>query len=174
ACAGYRDDGRSFLLRWPIRKSTRAQHAVQAWYALTRQAIEQWHLPQPAAEPGASLALRLTQDHETKARQALLQAGLTENGFTLIAPTATGLHRGKIKVWPGFEALTQRLSANGHTVVMCPPPGEVAEAQANAPSAQIMKPLGLGAFATLTRLASLVICNDSGVSHVAAASGANQ
>ncbi|HLR78764.1 MAG TPA: glycosyltransferase family 9 protein, partial [Burkholderiaceae bacterium] len=35
-------------------------------------------------------------------------------------------------------------------------------------------PVGLGAFATLTRHASLVICNDSGVSHIAAAAGARQ
>ncbi len=34
--------------------------------------------------------------------------------------------------------------------------------------------MGLGAYAALTTRAALVICNDSGVSHVAAAAGARQ
>src|SRR5690606_31774901 len=96
--AGYRDDGRSLLLRWPIHKSGQAQHAVESWYALTRQAIAQWHLPLPAQEPPASLGLRLTEAHQHQAAEALTQAGLTEARFVLIAPTATGLHRGRIKV----------------------------------------------------------------------------
>jgi len=38
----------------------------------------------------------------------------------------------------------------------------------------LLPPLGLGAFAALTARATLVICNDSGVSHVAAAASARQ
>src|SRR5690606_17794302 len=34
--AGYRDDGRSLLLRWPIAKPDAGLHAVQSWYYLTR------------------------------------------------------------------------------------------------------------------------------------------
>ncbi|WP_262356629.1 glycosyltransferase family 9 protein, partial [Bordetella pertussis] len=45
---------------------------------------------------------------------------------------------------------------------------EVAEARRNAPSATLLPPLGLGAFAALAQRAALVVCNDSGVSHVAA------
>jgi heptosyltransferase-2 len=57
---------------------------------------------------------------------------------------------------------------------MSPPPAELDAARQNAPSAICLPPLKLGAFATLTRLASLVVCNDSGVSHIAAAAGARQ
>lgn len=173
-CAGHRDDGRSLLLRWPIRKPERPRHAVESWYALTRQAIAQWNLRLPAEEPPASLGLRLTEAQAATARHALAQAGLAENRFVLIAPTATGLHRGRVKVWSGFEALTRRLVSEGHAVVMSPPPGETGIARENAPSAQLLPPLDLGAFATLTRLAALVICNDSGVSHLAAAAEAKQ
>src|SRR5690606_29991379 len=56
----------------------------------------------------------------------------------------------------------------------CPPASEANDAKANAPTATCLDALNLGAFATLTQLASLVVCNDSGVSHVAAAAGARQ
>ena len=57
---------------------------------------------------------------------------------------------------------------------MCPPPAETDEARRNAPTAQLLPPLSLGAFAALTARSALVICNDSGVSHVAAAASARQ
>ena len=55
-----------------------------------------------------------------------------------------------------------------------PPPAETDEARRNAPTAQLLPPLSLGAFAALTARSALVICNDSGVSHVAAAASARQ
>ncbi|WP_313625547.1 glycosyltransferase family 9 protein [Achromobacter sp.] len=172
--AGYRDDGRSFLLRWPYAKPTQPLHAVEAWHHLTREALTRWGLPSGPAKPGPTLDLPLTAAHENAAGQALEQAGLHGRPFVLIAPTATGLHKGKIKVWPGFDTLTRALQARGHTVVMCPPPAETDEARRNAPTAQLLPPLSLGAFAALTARAALVICNDSGVSHVAAAASARQ
>lgn len=90
------------------------------------------------------------------------------------APTATGLHRGRIKVWPHFSGLAATLQEQGWPVAMCPPPAEQQTARETAPTALCLAPLRLGAFAALTRQAALVICNDSGVSHVAAAAGANQ
>ncbi len=172
--AGYRDDGRSLLLRWPIRKPTQALHAVQSWYHLTRQAMAHWKLSVPAAEPAAELHWRAAESHGTATTLAMAQAGLTPGHFVLIAPTATGLHKGRVKVWAHFDALTRALQAQGHTVVMAPPAAEQAAARRAAPSATLMPALGLGAFAVLTHRAALVICNDSGVSHLAAAAGARQ
>jgi heptosyltransferase-2 len=172
--AGYRDDGRSFLLRWPVAKPDDSLHAVQSWHYLTRAALTRWGLPAGPAQPGPTLDLPLTPAHQQAADQALAAAGLEAQRFVLIAPTATGLHKGKIKVWPGFDTLTRALQAHGHTVVMCPPPAETDEARRNAPTAQLLPPLSLGAFAALTARASLVICNDSGVSHVAAAASARE
>lgn len=174
ASAGYRDDGRSLILRWPMNKPAAGLHAVQSWYGLTVSALKRWGLPAPSNGPGDSLGLELTGQHHLDAASALKQVGAAAGQFVLIAPTATGLHRGKIKVWPHFDELSRHLQALGHTVVMCPPPAEVEAARKNAPYAVLLSPLKLGAFATLTRLASLVVCNDSGVSHVAAAAGAKQ
>ncbi|HLU20075.1 MAG TPA: glycosyltransferase family 9 protein [Pusillimonas sp.] len=172
--AGYRDDGRSLLLRWPISKPRNEMHAAESWFHLTTQALERWKLPiMPAAIP-ATLGLETTPQHEEQALDAVLSAGMTPGGFILIAPTATGLHRGKIKVWPHFDALTRQLQEHGHTVAMCPPASEREAALKAAPTAICLPPLGLGGFATLTKLSALVICNDSGVSHLAAAVNARQ
>jgi heptosyltransferase-2 len=172
--AGYRDDGRSLLLRWPIDKPQDAMHAVQAWHALTRTALQAWQLPAGAAEPPAVSLLPLTAGHEIAAAASMATAHLQAGRFVLIAPTATGLHKGRIKVWPHFDGLVRRLQGEGWTVAMCPPPAEIEQALANAPTAQVLPPLALGALAALARQAALVICNDSGVSHVAAAAGARQ
>ncbi|OWT70117.1 MULTISPECIES: glycosyltransferase family 9 protein [unclassified Achromobacter] len=201
--AGYRDDGRSLLLHWPIAKPKAPLHAVQSWYHLTRTALAAWGLPAGAEQPGPELGLTPTAEQAAAADAALAAAGLADTGvdanaaaygtrasgdqahdgmasaatirpFVLIAPTATGLHRGRNKVWPHFDTLTRNLQAQGIEVVMCPPPAEVDEARRNAPTARLLPALGLGAFAALTTRAALVVCNDSGVSHVAAAAGARQ
>ena len=186
--AGYRDDGRSLLLRWPVDKPKPPLHAVESWYHLTRTALTSWELPAGTEQPGPELGLTPTAEQAAAADAALVAAGLADNGavsdgvppgarirpFVLIAPTATGLHRGRIKVWPHFDTLTRKLQAQGIEVVMCPPPAEVDEARRNAPTARLLPALGLGAFAALTTRAALVVCNDSGVSHVAAAAGARQ
>lgn len=173
-CAGHRDDGRSLILKWPIAKSAHRLHAVEAWYRLTSHALMKWGLGPLHDGTPASLGLRLTQDHHDAALSLMNAAGIEPDQFVLIAPTAVGLHHGKNKVWPHFEALTRRLQHAGCTVVMCPPPAELEQAMKNAPSAQCLPSVSLGTFATLTRYASLVICNDSGVSHIAAATGAQQ
>lgn len=172
-CCGYRDDGRSLMLRWPVAKPTASLHAVESWFHLTSEALQRWKLPAPDKAP-ASLNLQLAPRHIEEGRQAMTSAGIAPGHFILIAPTATGLHHGKIKVWPHFDALTRALQQQGHTVVLCPPAREAEQARHNAPSATCLPPLNLGAFAMLTRSASLVICNDSGVSHVAAAANAEQ
>ena len=172
--AGYRDDGRSLLLRWAFNKPLPRPHAVRSWFHLTEQVLSVWNYTQESLEIPARLSLPLTLEHLQRAQQSLEQAGLQPKSFVLIAPTAVGLHKGQIKVWPYFDALTKQLQATGLRVVMCPPPAEQAAALVAAPTAQQLAPLGLGAFAALARQAKLVICNDSGVSHICAAAGAEQ
>ncbi len=171
--AGFRDDGRSLLLRWPIQKPRRPLHVVESYFYLVRTALQRWgHNHDLPLAPAPSLDLPLLPAHEQAAQSVRRQAGLDEKRFVLISPTATGLHQGRIKTWSHYDELATSLKAEGWPVVMCPPPQEIDVAKAAAPHAQVLPSLPLGAYAALARQSALVICNDSGSSHVAAAAGA--
>ena len=171
---GYQDDGRSLLLAWPLAKPEPKPHAVEHWFGLALHALQQWGVTPAQSKPDPSLDLPLLPRHRHEAADSMQRHGLQAGKFVLIAPTATGLHHGKIKVWPHFLALTQALQSAGYRVVMCPPPSESAAATRNAPDAELLSPMGLGSFAALASRSALVICNDSGVSHLAAATGTRQ
>jgi len=171
--AGYRGDGRSPFLSWPLAKPD-GLHEVEVFYHLARETLLRWH-PEaglPAA-PGARLELPSTPAQRETAARALAAAGI-DRSFILLAPVATGLHHGQPKAWPLFAELSRTLAAQGATCVVCPPPHEVDATRQAAPAATVLPPLGLGAFAALTARAAAVVCNDSGTSHVAAAAGARQ
>jgi heptosyltransferase-2 len=172
--AGWRDDGRSLLLRWPLHKPTEPLHVVQSNFALAKQALWAWAIDaQPQALP-ERLQLPLTRQHTQSAHDQLRAAGLKAGEFVLIAPTATGTHKGQAKVWPQFDAFTRILQNNGVQVAMCPPKAEQAAALRAVPTADLIEPLRLGGFCALAKLAKVVVCNDSGVSHLCAAVGAKQ
>ncbi|AWB32633.1 glycosyltransferase family 9 protein [Orrella marina] len=175
-CLGHRDDGRSLLLRWPVNKSDSKQHAVLRWYRLARIAAKEWRLPIPSPFPDKPPAYYYTPPTQAiqRVQECLTSHDLNQRPIVLIAPTATGLHQGKRKVWPGFAQLTDALIARGYAVITCPPAHEQDQARKAAPRAMLLEALPLDAFAQLTRVASIVICNDSGVSHIAALTGASQ
>lgn len=170
-CAGYRDDGRSLLLKWAINKPSTSLHAVESWYFLSKTALQYWGFT-AAEQPSQQLTLPLTATHQQEAHQLLETLG--NKPFILIAPTATGKHKGRDKVWPFFDELTRRLQQDGYLVVMSPPPNEKEMALRNAPTATLLPPISLGAFVALLQQASAVICNDSGVSHLASLGAKHQ
>lgn len=172
--AGWRDDGRSLLLKWGYHKPAQPLHAVQAWFELTQRALSSWGIDTHQTQLSEKLNLPITNEHQQSAAAAIREAGLKAGQFVLIAPTATGQHRGQKKVWPHFDALARVLQNNRIAVAMCPPETEQAAANRAAPTVDLIRPLDLGAFCALTRQAKLVICNDSGVAHLSAAAGARQ
>lgn len=171
--AGYKDDGRSLLLTWPVSKIKPRPHNVDSWHHLTRTALSTWGFSCLAeAKDKVLLPLNKAQIDEKNAYMA--QHQLVTGKFIVIAPTATGLHKGKNKVWDKYEQLTKSLKSKGCRVIMCPPTNEATQAKSNAPSAELLPPLSLGAYTALLKDAALVICNDSGVSHLSAAADTQQ
>lgn len=169
--AGLATDGRRMLLRWPSTPPD-AAHEVQRFHAAAAAALTAWGRPAPDAVP-RTLGLQPTQDQMARAQQALRGVGI-RGSYALLAPVATGLHHGRVKHWAHFGQLPPLLRERGLQVVAAPPVHEAAAVRAALPGATLLPPVPLGVFAALARQAGLVIANDSGSSHVAAAVSARQ
>jgi heptosyltransferase-2 len=124
----------------------------------------------PPGDPPPTLGLRLAERHRTQAADALAGAGVRAP-FTLLAPLAVGKINGTSKQWPGFRLLA-RLAAERGPVVACPGPGEEAAMRAVLPDAVLCNGLGVGAYAAVMAQSRVVVANDSGPMHLAAAVGA--
>lgn len=178
---GYGRDARGWLLRKavPVPREWRgAMHTIDYYRHLARAALA--CLPaageRPAAEPLVP-RLRVTAQAAQRAAEALARSAASgapggAQGYVVLCPVARGRHEGRDKCWDGFGRLGRELRAQGARVVICPGPGEAEAASAAVPDAERVGPLDVGAFAALLERSRLVVANDSGPGHLAAAVGA--
>lgn len=164
ASAGYARDGRSLLLSQAVAVDE-ADHMVEYYHRLASTLVAQ-----PCAVP-AALDLRVSDAARQRMHAALTDAGLSRP-YVVLCPVAVGLHHGKVKAWDGFTRLHRDLLARGHRVVALPGPGERDEVRRVLPAAIVLPESDVGAFAALLAAAQLVVANDSGPGHLAAAVGA--
>ncbi len=166
--AGYDTDGRGWLLTrsFPVPDRWAGDmHTVEYYHWLARCVIDR-PLPVPTR-----IELRLVPAAFEHARWALSAAAIRPP-FVMLCPVATGHHRGQAKAWDGFGRLCAELLASGKRVVACPGPGEHEAVAAAAPGALLLPPTDVATFGALLSMASLVVANDSGPGHLAAAVGA--
>jgi heptosyltransferase-2 len=140
-------------------------HTAEYYHWLARCVIDR---PVP---PPTRIELRLAPSAATHARWAL-DAAKVRAPYVMLCPVATGLHRGQVKAWDGFGRLCAELRQRGHTVVACPGPGEHDAVAAAVPGAVLLQETDVAGFAALLAQARLVVANDSGPGHLAAAVGA--
>jgi heptosyltransferase-2 len=119
------------------------------------------------AEPPAQLGLRLHPRHREQAAAALAAAQVA-GPYAVLAPLAVGTIEGRSKQWPGFPLLARMLGERLR-LVACPGPGEEAATARSLPGAALLNGLGLGAYAAVMAGARVVVANDSGPMHLAAA-----
>lgn len=121
---------------------------------------------------GHHLEFPLNADDDAELRASGLAAGLAPGAYVCIHPGA----RSRDKCWPPhcFAALADRLAAEfGLAAVLT---GSAAEADLTAavaarmhsPAVDAAAPISIGAMAALLSRARLLVCNDTGVSHIAA------
>lgn len=124
----------------------------------------------PAA--GTQLEFPLTADDERELRESGIGGGLAPRSYLCIHPGA----RARDKCWPPalFALVADQLADEyGLRVVLT---GSAAEADLTAAVARQMRhpaidaaaPISIGAMAALMSRARLLVCNDTGVSHIAA------
>lgn len=164
---GYAADARRLLLARAVARPRigTGVHMVEYYYRLAAQLV-------PNAPPVAhELELRVTDAARQRARALLHDAGV-RGDYVVLCPVAVGLHRGKVKAWSGFAALCDALRARGTNAVVCPGPGERDAVLKAAPNATLLAETDVGTFAALLAGSRLVVANDSGSGHLAAAVGA--
>ncbi|MDE2611933.1 MAG: glycosyltransferase family 9 protein [Burkholderiales bacterium] len=163
--AGYARDGRGLLLAQRIAPP-RQPHELERMLALA-SALTGAPAPAPQA-----IGFRVAAAAQTRTDVIVRERGW-QRGYLCLVPFATGIVNGRDKRWPGFAALAARLASAGHVVVICPGPGaETAEARSRFAQAEIVEDLPLDTYAALLRGSRLVVANDTGPGHLAAAVGA--
>lgn len=163
--AGYAHDGRSVLLSsaYPMPRFEHASHAY--WHLASRL------LGSDAPYP-TEIGLHPSPTQRVRALEVIRRLGLEAGAFALFCPWSGPDDGKRRKVWPGFAALAGALAASRVPIVICPGPGEELAAGAILATAVQLKDIDLGVYAALQKLARVVIANDTGPGHLAAAVGA--
>lgn len=161
---GHAYEGRSLLLSRAVARP-QGVHELAVY----------WHLGSALlgadAPPPATLGLKTSALHREQAAALQAAHGLAP-GYIVICPFAGGTWSGEDKTWPGFaDFVAQVLPAFGRRIVVCPGPGEEPIAGEHFPGATRLEGVGLGAYAALLQDAALMISNDTGPGHIAAAVG---
>ncbi len=161
---GYARGGRSLLLAQPVPVHDE-DHMVEYYHRLARTVVAD------AGPVPERLDLRVGAAARARAAAALRSAGV-DGGYVVLCPVAVGLHHGKVKAWDGFARLNAELLARGTRTVALPGPGETPAVRALLPGAAVLPESDVGTFAALLASAKVVVANDSGPGHLAAAVGA--
>jgi heptosyltransferase II len=165
APSGYAREGRSLLLRhaFPLPRFPHAAHAY-------------WHLAGcfiGSSEPfPASLEWVPSDGQHKQALELLAQHGLGSGDFVMLCPFSGSDDIENRKVWPGFSELAAALHAANVPVLLCPGPGDEVDAAAWPSIAICLSGVDLGVYGAVQKLARIVVANDTGPSHLAAAVGA--
>lgn len=164
---GYDGEGRALLLHrsWPRPRFGQGGHELEVYWRLGQQ------LMGTQEQPPTALEWRVSPVHQARA-QALMQAHGLSPGFVILCPFAGGTFEGQDKRWPHFEAFAQRAQREGsRRLVLCPGPGEEEEALRLYPGTVVLPRVDLGTCAALMQQAALMVSNDTGPGHLAAAVG---
>ncbi len=169
---GLATDGRRFILEHALPEPSRRHEVERFWY-VAYEALKVWGIKPAYDQIPKKLNMKLAQRNVAGARNLINKLQLPSR-FAILSPIAKGRHEGKEKYWKHFNELVQPLKDRGITPIVFPAKNEVEATKYACPDAVIYDPISLGNFASLCSRAAIVIANDSGVSHIAAAVSAPQ
>lgn len=162
---GFAYEARSWLLARALPKP-RGVHTLAEYWQLG-DALLGCSAPLPR-----SIGWRIAPEARERAQARMRDAGLAP-GFVLACPFAGGTYDRSDKRWPGFPAFVERAAAElGRPIVLCPGPGDEATvARRDYPRSVSLEAVDFGEYAALIEAAALVVSNDTGPGHLAAAVG---
>lgn len=158
---GYAQEGRGLLLK-RAEPITYGGHALVSYWELACRFLR------IEAAPPQRIDLK-TAPTDQQAADALLAACGIRPGFIVICPFAGGLFEKQEKTWPAFTEFTRTLLTRGRDVVACPGPGEDGIITGQYPGVHLLPGVMLGVYGGLLRRAALMVSNDTGPAHLAAA-----
>jgi heptosyltransferase-2 len=164
SAVGYAQEARGLLLA-RAEPITYGGHALTSYWELACRFL---HID--VAAP-ARIELKTTPADQASADALLAEHGIRP-GFIVICPFAGGQFERQEKTWPAFAAFTRRLIEHKRDIVACPGPGEDSIIRDQHAGVRMMAGVKLGVYGGLLRRAALVISNDTGPAHLAAAVGA--
>jgi heptosyltransferase II len=164
---GHAQEGRSLLLAQALARP-QGQHAI-AEYGQVADALLGCARAVP---PPERIDLAVAPAHREQALALMREHGLAP-GFIMICPFAGGTFEKLDKRWPDFAAFAAAAAGADaqRRWVICPGPGEEDEARRHYTSALCLPGVRLGALAALLQHAALMVSNDTGPGHIAAAVG---
>ncbi len=125
-------------------------------------------------KPPRDIGLKVAPAKAEAAAQLLGDAGI-RGGFVMVCPFAAGRAATVDKAdkkWPGFADFVRQAEGRlALPLVVYPGPGEHAQARALYPAARMLEGSDLAVYAALLQRAALVVANDTGPAHMAAALG---
>jgi heptosyltransferase II len=162
---GHAWEGRRWLLGRALARP-RATHEFEVYWWLG-QALLGRDEPAPA---GAQLQPTPEQRREAS---ALRSAHRLPERLIVICPFAGGTWDGAPKLWPGFARFAaEGLPTLGLPVAVCPGPGDEERlAREQYAGATLLPGVNLGVYAALLQDAAVMVSNDTGPAHIAAAVG---
>lgn len=164
---GVAKEGRSILLARAEPWATTGHELERYWDIACRMVGHRGPAPR-------DIGFQVESGRAEEARQLLAAQGVTGR-FVVICPFAGGKAATADKAdkkWPGFQDFTARAERElGVPLVVYPGPGEHTAARELYPAARLLEGANLAVYAALLQQASLVVANDTGPGHIAAALG---
>jgi heptosyltransferase II len=161
---GYAYEGRGMLLALSMPRDM-SGHELELYWRLGDALLGR------VTEPPKAIALKTTPTELATARELRKRHGITD-GYIVICPFAGGTFEKLDKRWPAFEAFAAGpLRDFGRPIVIVPGPDEETAASERIANAIALPNVGLGTYAALLQEAALMISNDTGPGHIAAAVG---
>lgn len=161
---GYSQEARGFLLARSV-PSVYGGPALVAYWDLACRFLG------VTQAPPREIGLRVANTDAAQADMLLRSHGVG-NGFIVICPFAGGTFEKLDKAWPQFPQFARALLATGRQVVACPGPGEENALREHYPDVVSIEGVKLGAYGAILQRATLLVSNDTGPGHLAAAVGA--